>query len=89
MADPNPRELAAAIRYRYEWDKPSIVLTPTEAELVVAALEKGADAIDALEAIEESATAINSLHDFAESLARGEHQELPRDAKAGRTNCGE
>ena len=51
MADPNPRELAAQLRERVrrEWNEVSSALLHSEANEVAAALEKGADAIDALE----------------------------------------
>ena len=46
MTNPNPRELAAMLRERsaYDW----ITIANKEALEIAAALEKGADAIDAL-----------------------------------------
>ena len=50
MADPNPRELAALLRSGLLWRKPRL---PRETrEQIAAALEKGADAIDALEKLQ-------------------------------------
>ena len=57
MADPNPRELAAMLRrlptsskmWTQDGELEFVDLARIDADLIAAALEKGADAIDALE----------------------------------------
>ena len=62
-ADPNPRELAAQLRecVRLTPSLGSVLVPHEDAEQIAAALEKGADAIDALEKIAVSTHAWESV----------------------------